>query len=88
MLKKGSQVAAMQATRDCTGLHAQIYSTAGGVKASSLAPNVYLGGTCMYMYRSGEVEEPSDGLPSPSAYVAAIALPGTREQVQLRFTRT
>jgi hypothetical protein len=42
----------------------------------------------MYMYRSGDVEVPSDGLPSPSANVAAVALPGTREQVQLRFTQT
>jgi hypothetical protein len=42
----------------------------------------------MYMCRSGDVEVPSDGLPSPSANVAAVALPGTREQVQLRFTQT
>jgi hypothetical protein len=42
----------------------------------------------MYMCRSGDVEVPSDGLPSPSANVAAVALPGTREQAQLRFTQT
>jgi hypothetical protein len=42
----------------------------------------------MYMCRSGDVEMPSDGLPSPSANVAAVALPGTREQAQLRFTQT
>jgi hypothetical protein len=33
------------------------------------------------MYRRGDVEAPSDGLPSLSAFDAAAALPGTREQV-------